>query len=422
MLFILILLFTTNTFATEPDSCNSALEELSRLKLDLHQGADRAQTLILKEAYQNKVAELAERLNITVDAAEKMIASHDLVNSHNLQSRLKTVPAVVGYFKDPEFILYPNYLEILQRAEEIRDEYLAYYINFDSSSGAMSKRILEYYLEHFFKNPDPNYNRGFVLLISNAEFFFQKTFSTKSEHNRNYWTFIALDFPINSKFLIEALKNNDNLLIGILFNRFGSFMAQGKVFKHIVSQSHNLAPIVKTSTLQALVSGADKEVLLQFEEKESLLHYLVRMDNTSRQLRPNYPVKDEILIRLAEAVLSTPSVTSSGESISWVEQLSEIGRTPIFGAQAELLDLFIKYTANVNVQDIKGNTPLHALVDAAASTGRANILTLRTLLKAGADPSIRNKDGLTPYGLAKRCGVSVVEYFIEEFEKHNIRQ
>lgn len=78
--------------------------------------------------------------------------------------------------------------------------------------------------------------------------------------------------------------------------------------------------------------------------------------------------------------------------------------------QVDNAELLIQHGANVNAQDLDGNTPLHYAV-------LSNIHVVKLLLDHGADLSIQNKDGLTPFCFIVSDGqISVVEWFLE----HNL--
>lgn len=77
-----------------------------------------------------------------------------------------------------------------------------------------------------------------------------------------------------------------------------------------------------------------------------------------------------------------------------------LGKTPTHIAAGKwhtgLLEELLKYHPDLNVQDAEGNTPLHE----AAMAGNVSFKTIKMLLVHGADPSIRNKAGLTPLQIA----------------------
>jgi ankyrin repeat protein len=80
--------------------------------------------------------------------------------------------------------------------------------------------------------------------------------------------------------------------------------------------------------------------------------------------------------------------------------------TPVFGSrgtplhvaagarQIEMIDILLKAEAKVNLQDAMGDTALHKAV--YGSYNGSHKATIEKLLQAGADPKIKNKQGLTP--------------------------
>lgn len=69
----------------------------------------------------------------------------------------------------------------------------------------------------------------------------------------------------------------------------------------------------------------------------------------------------------------------------------------------EVAELLIQHGANVNVTDLWRFTPLHE----AAAKGRFDIC--RLLLKHGADPSRKNRDGHIPIDLVKVSSSTLVD-------------
>jgi ankyrin repeat protein len=75
------------------------------------------------------------------------------------------------------------------------------------------------------------------------------------------------------------------------------------------------------------------------------------------------------------------------------------GRTPLFGAvgSEKYISMFVKLGADSNIQDFKGNTPLHIAVQGLefSATPEHNA-AIKALLATGADPKLKNKAGLAP--------------------------
>ena len=76
---------------------------------------------------------------------------------------------------------------------------------------------------------------------------------------------------------------------------------------------------------------------------------------------------------------------------------------------AEIASLLIGHRAAVDIEDVHGNTPLWRAV--FNSRGRGELIAL--LLRAGADPSRRNKHGRTPLDLAQ----SIANFDVGQFFK-----
>ena len=61
--------------------------------------------------------------------------------------------------------------------------------------------------------------------------------------------------------------------------------------------------------------------------------------------------------------------------------------------KSKLIKALIDNGANINSQNVKGETPLHIAVYSK------NTLTFKMLLNAGADTTIKNEEGKTPFDL-----------------------
>jgi len=87
----------------------------------------------------------------------------------------------------------------------------------------------------------------------------------------------------------------------------------------------------------------------------------------------------------------------------------------------QALRLFVRHEANINVLDLKGQTPLHL------ACAEGNILAVAILLDAGADRDVKNKTGLTAQELAAKQmahragGAGLEEGMAELFKQADIR-
>jgi ankyrin repeat protein len=85
-----------------------------------------------------------------------------------------------------------------------------------------------------------------------------------------------------------------------------------------------------------------------------------------------------------------------------------------------ILELLVHYGADVNALDEHGDTSLHKAID-----HEADISIIKLFLEAGADPSLKNKDGLTALDMERSCPdpnaevVKLLEYYLREAKKKN---
>ena len=68
----------------------------------------------------------------------------------------------------------------------------------------------------------------------------------------------------------------------------------------------------------------------------------------------------------------------------------------------EIISLLLQFNANPNAQDFEGATPLHTAADGN------NIQCVEILIKAGADPFIRNEFGTKAIDIIKKKGYQSV--------------
>ena len=108
--------------------------------------------------------------------------------------------------------------------------------------------------------------------------------------------------------------------------------------------------------------------------------------------------------------------TGRGQNLPLVKFLLERGGDPsyslftvLWGYQPEFARELVKHKPHMNIKGGDGRTVLHA----AAVPHRLEVLDL--YLKAGADPHIKDKNGVTPLDLAKKRRVP--KEFIERMEK-----
>ncbi|XP_064617275.1 ankyrin repeat domain-containing protein 7-like [Liolophura sinensis] len=98
----------------------------------------------------------------------------------------------------------------------------------------------------------------------------------------------------------------------------------------------------------------------------------------------------------------------------------ERGQTALLQAVSrddmDLLRLLIEKKADINVQDQNEDTPLHV----AASRG--NVAVVHILVEQDANVNVQNKDGRTPFYVAALCGsVDVVRILVERGADVNVQ-
>lgn len=105
-------------------------------------------------------------------------------------------------------------------------------------------------------------------------------------------------------------------------------------------------------------------------------------------------------------------------ALDWNAQNDYFGSTALHVAARHFshdkLNLLMPYIKlgklDINIQNASGNTPLHAAV-----VQPDNPENVRLLLEAGADPTIRNKQGCTPYEEAKARNNHKAQAILESF-------
>jgi ankyrin repeat protein len=93
------------------------------------------------------------------------------------------------------------------------------------------------------------------------------------------------------------------------------------------------------------------------------------------------------------------------------------GNTALHWAATFVMNMkvFVESGANVNVQNKNGNTPLHAVVN------RGTVKGVKYLLEQGADPYIKNRQGLIPVLVPAVKGNSDVAHALVIYMKRNPR-
>ena len=107
-----------------------------------------------------------------------------------------------------------------------------------------------------------------------------------------------------------------------------------------------------------------------------------------------YVSNPDIVQKLIESGANLFITNNNGKSLLHVHV--KRWRLPWEKGPQELVSLLLDKGLNINQQDTLGNTPLHAAV-----TRRRNTQIIKLLSQKGADPSIKNKAGLTAYDIAR---------------------
>lgn len=86
----------------------------------------------------------------------------------------------------------------------------------------------------------------------------------------------------------------------------------------------------------------------------------------------------------------------------------------MFQKDSTIIEILLDYGFDPNAKGIKnGYTPLH---DAVWAT---NMEAVKILLKRGANPGIKNKDGITAYKFAKKSGKEEIAEYIKVYSEKN---
>lgn len=159
--------------------------------------------------------------------------------------------------------------------------------------------------------------------------------------------------------------------------------------------SLHLAVIWKSEKIIELLLSAGADVNIKNDH-----------DSTALQYALNYPYENfDIIKTLIEAggdVNSRDSIKGSS-ALHWSVEQNDIN----------MADYLLTRGANVNLKDYKGQTPLHWFV--AHNQGRSHLDLLEMLLKYGADMSAQDKEDKTPYDYLalsdKNVDSKVFEFF-----------
>lgn len=202
------------------------------------------------------------------------------------------------------------------------------------------------------------------------------------------------------------------------FNRMFQFATGESVVDHRWTPLHLAAMLgTKEDVEKAIAAESDLNVR-DSDEFTPLLHSIHCANVTASQIllkkgalhsieSPVRPLKYAVFVGNVEAVRQ---LLAAGARI---EAADSCGRTVLHNAcaclgmqntatserYAELVELLIENGANVNALDDNGVSPIHDVVIKAS--GPAQLRMLRALRRAGADPFVINKWGLSPLFYAK---------------------
>ena len=136
-----------------------------------------------------------------------------------------------------------------------------------------------------------------------------------------------------------------------------------------------------------------------------------------RKARPGMDEYGRTPLHLAVVERNLPRVRELLASGAHSSVQDDNGWTPLhFAAQDYLPDvaaLLIQHGGAIDVQDSYGNSPLWRAV--FCSQGRGELIAM--LRRAGADPHLKNKSGVSPIELAHRIANYDVRQFFNDIEK-----
>lgn len=137
-------------------------------------------------------------------------------------------------------------------------------------------------------------------------------------------------------------------------------------------------------------------------EKYESAHLILSAKSSSDWLAKN----EFCLLRLEDFEMAADILQRSPELI---KQRDTRGNTPLHWVsklgRTDMVALYLRYTCNVDVLNIKHWTPLH---EAAAGAHRA---TVQYLISRGADCSIKNVEGKTALQVARKNGITSEELY-----------
>ncbi len=400
--FILLILQTASAFAAD-SICERVLSDLRTLKLNYLGESNRAEAVVLRDSYNKKIGELATKAGISAQELETAVSK---INPQKTNANASTVSKSEDiqtiYTTEIEtlFKTYPHYEELLEKAKEFSDFFLSKQQEIQMKENGVINDFLT--SKQAWNNEElrNKYEQAIVLFVSLTSKFLTEDLIQKYKNDSLFVT------EYYTPILFHSIERSDFVLAKTLIN-YLEVPTDEILFNFIATAYNRNSTKVSLDVIRFALSNLHIDTNKVDTNGRNILHELADYFDVSASKNPDINV---FFLKLAEEILKiNPDL---------LKQEDNYGLTPIFSTHGELLNLFIKFHSDLNHQSINGNTPLHFCIFSRGNYSKAPEIT-KTLLNAGANTSLKNREGLTPYGQAVKMRRNNI---VEIFKTHGIHE